>query len=547
MTLNLKMPTLKAFGGTLSKKLLTLGGGGTSGAVSLYLPSQNSFFECSKLYIKALSSPSSKSRVISYIDIADTISETVDMPSYLSGAELYEAIEIKLFDELALEPTEEYIIGYDEISDDSETAGTKKYVAFVAVKRVLEQKLSALSGGYVDFVFTPQTAIKTLFKKNILSDSSTFAFVYIYLDSAFLCVYQDGNLTYQKAIRSSVKTLSERYSEILGERVDGEDFVKILTNSEFRAKRVEYQKGYAELLKEFFTAISDILVHAKRINQISGYEAIYVGTEHGNIAEIVEDAKEYFETPFRNFDFNLGHRSECFADMMSRLMLYAFVEDAYSYENLNFSPFKRPPPLFKRDAGKFMALSTVALIATCAYPLFNFTAANAYYSYEVGKLAKELSKLDSEALAYREQIDSLQKIEQTLRSKISEEEKRLSETKSLLEELAKARSQTKSLTAHMVNISSVASDGKVQFRQFAARIGSDINATDKNRTIDVNKSGKNDSTLVVNIVCSSKSPKDITEFSKKLWESNALHTTTDSIKKDGSLYEGAITIVDENR
>ncbi len=541
MTLNLEF--LKKI------KLPTRSKKARASSVCFYSSSSLISYEYSKQTIRPLSEPPKNSALISFIPLEDIISETIEVSKFLEGEELYEAIELKLFDELALDPNFEYKICYEALPDNEESAETKRYNTYVANYHAIKQRLIGISDRYVDFVFTPQTAIKTLFTKNFLSDSSIFAFIYLYNDSAYLCVYQNGVCTYSKSIRGSIRILTERFSEILGERVDHDDFIKILTNADFRAKKPEYETGFKSLIMELFTTISDILVHAKRINQISGYESIYIATEHGNIAQISEIAKEYFETPFRDFDFNLGFKTDGFVDMSAKLMIFAYLNDISEYEHLNFSIFERPPPILQRPAGKFLAISTIALITTCAYPIFNFTIGSAFYSFSIKNLKKEQAKLNQEAAIFRDKTAALQKIESTLLGQIASEENKLKETENLLEQLAQARSQTKSITAHLVNISNVAADSKVAFREFSASFGPDINHAetlkDANKTNiswqELNKSVK------LNIVCSAKNPYDITEFSKKLWSSNKLPTTDDNIQKDGntSRYIGSISILDE--
>ncbi len=518
-------------------------------SVCFYSPSTLISYEYRRQTIKPVSVAAKDSDLISYIPIDDIIGETLEMNKFLEGEELYEAIELKLFDELALEPSLEYKICYEELPDTGDSLETKRYNTYVANHLAIKQRLAGISDRYVDFAFTPQSLIKTLFTKNFLSDSSTFAFIYLYNDNAYLCVYQNGNATYSKSLRGSIRTLTERFSEILGERIDAEDFIKILVNSSFRTKKPEYEVGFKTLISEFFTAISDILVHAKRINQIGGYEAIYIATEHGNIAEITEIAKEYFETPFRDFDFNLGIKTEGFVDMSAKLAIFAYLHDIKEYEHLNFSIFQRPPPLLKRYAGKFMGISTIALILTCAYPLFNFTLASAYYSFSIKSLKKEQIEANKEASVYRDKIAALQAIETTLVGKIGSEENKLKETENLLQQLEQARSQTKSITAHLVNISNVAANSKVAFQEFNANFAPDIVHDDTLKDAaktkitwqELNRSVK------LSVICSAKAPYDITDFSKKLWLSNKLPTTDDSIQKDGNRtkYIGVISILDE--
>jgi hypothetical protein len=479
-------------------------------AVCFYSPSSSLFYEYSDKTLKPVLKPSNKAKLISFLAIDDILTEAVDINKFLVGQELFDAIELKLFDELALEPSIEYKICYVEHPEEIQNQETKKYNAFIATYPAIKQRLGLLEDEYIDFVFAPQTVIRTLFTKNFLSDSVTFAFIYLYNDSAYLCVYQNGHYVYSKSIRGSIRALTERFSEILGERVDADDLIKILTTIEFRTKRVEFEAAFKTLIEEFFASISDILMHAKRINQISGYEAIFVGTEHGNIARLSEIAAEYFETPFRDFDFNLGIKTDGFVDMGTKLMFFAYLHDIENYENLNFSIFLRPPPLLQRDAGKFLLISTAALIVSFSYPLYNMTAAGAYYSLKISSLEKELASLKIEQNKIEMLRARAQKEQNELIKRNDEEAKKQSDTVAMLKELETKRKQNSSVSAKTAQISNIAANSSVALR-----------------SIDINETH-------IKIECSSDKAALISKFAKKLLLATGKKISADDIAKDAN-------------
>lgn len=513
MTLNLDF--LKSF----KLPLRTKHGGSSS--ICLYSPSSLNFYEYQRQTIRPATEPNQKSNIISFIQLDDLVIENVEINRFLDGNDAYEAIELKLFDELGLEPSLEYKICYEEagisVDDNPET---KRYHAYVAAYQAIEQRLSNISGRYTDFVFLPQTAIKTLFTKNFLSDSATFAFIYLYNDSAYLCVYQNGNYTYSKTIRASIKTLGDRFSEHLGERVGLDDFIKILTNIDFREKKQEYAVGFKALIGEFFASISDVLVHAKRINQINGYEAIYIATEHGNIANITEIAKEYFETPFKHFEFNLGLKTDGFVDMSTKLMLFAYTHDIEHYKHLNFSTFMRPPPFLKRYAGKFIVASAASLLLAFAYPLYNVSVANLYYSFATTQAKKELIPLKAQRQEIESKKTAAQKEQDELTKKSADEAKKYTDTIALLKDLESRRLNTKGVSSSVAKISTTASSASVSLR-----------------AIDINSSN-------IKIECSAKEPTLISGFAKRLWlgEQNKISAVKITKEANISKYIGEISI-----
>jgi len=495
----------------------------------LYSPTQDRYYEYDRKKIRVVEKPNPKSKLISFITLEDVISETVEINGVLEGEELYHAIELKLFSELSLDSSHEYKICFDEIKSQETSRTHKSYNAYATAHQTISARLSAIKESYIDFVFTPQTAVKTLFTKNILKSSSTFAFIYLYQESAYLCVYQNGDLAYSKPIRSSFVAMTKRFSEILGERVDAEEMIKLLVDADERNKKPEYAAAIKALLAEFFASVSDVLVHAKRVNQIGEYEAIFVGTERGSIAGISKIAKEFFETPFRDFEFNLGFYTDGFVDISTRLMIFAFLNDSKNYEYLNFSIFKRPPPLFKRAAGRFLAIFALSFFASCSYPLYNIALANSHYSRQIKTLSTELSELEPAKSKIENRLTIAQETQKRLLEQIARTDSEHADTIKALQGLSDAKSEKESVTMRLIKLSSAVSNSNVQIK-----------------TLEIKEEQNSSNEVKAKIVCAAKAPHDITEFAKKYWLITNLKTTADAIYKDGggANFIGEISVLD---
>ncbi len=495
----------------------------------LYSPTQDRYYEYDRKHIRVVEKPNPKLKLISFIAFEDVISETVEMSGVLEGEELYHAIELKLFNELALESSHDYKICFDKIKNQEANRAHKIYNVYAAAHQTISARLLTLKNIYIDFVFTPQTAIKALFTKNLLKSSSTFAFIYLCHDSAYLCVYQNGNLTYSKPIRSSLLAMTKRFSEILGERVDAEEMIKLLVDADERNKKPQYAAAIKALLAEFFAAVSDILIHAKRVNQIGEYEAIFVGTERGSIAGISKIAKEFFETPFKDFEFNLGFYTDDFVDISTRLMIFAFLNDSKNYEQLNFSIYKRPPPLFKRAAGRFLAIFVFSIIASCSYPFYNFTFANELYSRQIKTISEKLSELEPTKSKIENSMAIVQGTQKRLLEQMAQTDSERADTIKALQGLSDAKSEKESVAMRLIKLSSAVSNSNVQIK-----------------TLEIKEEQNSSNEVKAKLVCVAKTPHDITEFVKKYWRVTNLKTTTDAIYKDDASanFIGEISVLD---
>lgn len=492
--------------------------------VSLYSPITSTFYEYDGNTLRPVVKPHQNASIISFLPPEEITSESIEINKYVDAENLYDAIELKLFDELSLEPSLEYKICFCEHPTPIESNETKKYDVFLATHPAIRQKFEKLEDTYIDFIFAPHLAIKSLFTKNFLSDSGTFAFIYLHNDSAYLCIYQNGAYVYSKSIRTTLKILADKFSERLGERIDFDDFIKLVTNIDFRLQREEYKSGFKIILEDFFASISDILVHAKRINQLSGFEAIYISTEHGNVANISECAGEYFETSFRHFDFNLGIKTEGFVDMSTKLMMFAYLHDKENYNNLNFSIFFKPPPLLKRPSGIFLGLSTVALLFSLSYPLFNLVFGELVYGFINSSLQKDLIGLQTEQNKLESAKNTLLVEQEKLSKRIKDENDKYNSALATLTELNNNKNNGRHASSQIAKMASVVANSKVAIRKF-----------------DINESA-------VYIECSASNPTFITDFAKKMWIASNLKTNANKIIKDTNttafmgqiLIEGAI-------
>jgi septal ring factor EnvC (AmiA/AmiB activator) len=191
-------------------------------------------------------------------------------------------------------------------------------------------------------------------------------------------------------------------------------------------------------------------------------------------------------------------------------MFFAYLHDIENYENLNFSIFLRPPPLLQRDAGKFLLISTAALIVSFSYPLYNMTAAGAYYSLKISSLEKELASLKIEQNKIEMLRARAQKEQNELIKRNDEEAKKQSDTVAMLKELETKRKQNSSVSAKTAQISNIAANSSVALR-----------------SIDINETH-------IKIECSSDKAALISKFAKKLLLATGKKISADDIAKDAN-------------
>ena len=100
----------------------------------------------------------------SYIQTRDIISSTIDISRNIPDNDLKDAIEIKVYDELALDSSVEYTISYFET--DSKESKNRSFNVFIIDLKLLTSKLAPIKEKtrYIDFVTTAPFLIKALYQ-----------------------------------------------------------------------------------------------------------------------------------------------------------------------------------------------------------------------------------------------------------------------------------------------------------------------------------------------------------------------------------------------
>ena len=325
-----------------------------------------------EIKLHKLEKSSKNSFFISYIQTRDLIQSVIDISRNIPESDLKDAIEIKVYDELALDSSIEYAIHYTET--ESKDTKLRTYNVFVVDTTLLDTKLAALreKTKYIDFLSTPPFLVKALYQKNLIEPVGTHCFVYFQKTDAFLAIYKNGEYLYSKSLHYSLKEINEKFCELLGERVDEEEFYKILINEGLRTTKNDYQQHLMKLFGEIFLYVNDVLIFAKRSYGIDTIHRTYIWSEIGVFSGIKEYGQSYLGLESHAFNFSIAINSkEWYIDQVHILMmLSAQVHFENPFEGINFSLHKRPPPFKQRASGKLASVVGLGILIGLAFPLY---------------------------------------------------------------------------------------------------------------------------------------------------------------------------------
>lgn len=388
--------------------------------------------------INEVTSPSfaKEQYVVSFLNTKGFISALIGISKNVPDDDIYDALENKVYEELALDMAVEYQINYIE-APDRLSESERFFHVFVVDPLTLEQEFSSTveTIKYIDLIVPIPLYLKSLYTKEIIESNGAHSFIYFQENDAFFTVYNEHNFVYTKSLKFSLKQMHERFCELLGEPIDLATFENALSLHGFNQNNPEYQKNLLKLFGEIFLHINDVITYAKRAFEIKQFETIYISSAVGSINGLDEYAQTYLGLKTLPFDFDYGlNTKDKSIDQIHQLMhVYARLDSDERYE-CNFTTYHRPPPFAKRDSGKLILVTAAALAAALLYPgtywglsyveEFHYALMNQEYEkVHIEKMTREATVnlklanqnaaqalLDEQITAYKQKQDTLNQV-----------------------------------------------------------------------------------------------------------------------------------------
>jgi len=459
--------------------------------------------------------------IISYLQTRDVISSTIDINHNIQDSDIRDAIEIKIYDELALDASIEYVINY--IETESKDVNYRSFNIFLIDTKLLQSRFLPVKETihYIDYITTAPFLIQSLYGKYFLESNATHCFIYFQKSDAFLAVYKNGKYIYSKSLHYSLMEMHEKFCELLGERIDEEKFYKLLVKEGLSTDNIQYKIYLEQLFNDIYSYINEILVFTKRSYNIDDVDAIYVGSEIGLFNGVIEFSQNSLGMHTLPFHFNtLNNLSKEYSDQIHLLMmLSAQLYKENPDDNLNFSLYRRPPALRYRASGKLIAIILISTLSSLIYPTYQFMY-NSFLHIRASQYASTFNELSIKTADIKRDLALLKSEKEKIDQLITAETKKFEFRKKLLGEIYNKKISYTIKTSMLLELFSLINknDCKIEILDF------------KNNKLDV---------LVRNA-----SEKKITELIQDLTALNKYSISTDKILQDDKIkvYTSKITI-----
>ncbi len=307
---------------------------------------------------------------VSFLNTKGFISTLIGISKNIPEDDIYDALENKVYEELALDMAIEYQIKYIEAHHQG-AEGERYYHVFVVDPLTLEQDYAQVIDTikYIDQIVPVPLLLKSLYVKEVIDSSDVHCFIYFQENDAFFCIYNEQEFVYAKSLKFSLKQMHERFCELLGEQLDLPSFERMLAQEGLNTTNPEYQKNLIKLFGEIFLHVSDVMTYAKRAYDLKKFDEIFIGTSAGSVVGLDEYAQTYLGLKTAPFDFNYGFdtKGEKIDQIHQLMHLYGWLDADERYD-CNFTVYHRPPPFAKRESGKFILVVAASLAAALLYP-----------------------------------------------------------------------------------------------------------------------------------------------------------------------------------
>ncbi|WP_457748315.1 hypothetical protein [Sulfurimonas sp.] len=336
-------------------------------------PYKETYFSGISSFITETTTPkfSKDQFVISYINTKEFINAQIEISKNIPEEDLFDAINNKAYDELALDQAVEYRIQYIETFNTLDEENRYFHIFIVDPLDITNTFLKIVEKvKYIDVIIPSPLLIKSLYTKELIDSNGVHCFIYIQENDAFLTIYENKEFIYTKSLKYSLLEMHERFCELYGERIEYQEFIHFFSKENLKETNSAYKEFFIRLYKELFANINDILTYTKRAFEIEKFEQAYIGTQLPTITKLYEMLEVELNIKSSEFEFEYGFETKStYVDQLHALMhLHTTLPKDERYE-CNFTEYKRPPKFIQRASGKLIMLILASFALAFAYPI----------------------------------------------------------------------------------------------------------------------------------------------------------------------------------
>jgi hypothetical protein len=346
----------------------------------------------------------------------DIISHSFKIANNLSKQELLVKTELKMYEDIGLDPTKAYQISYIEKSKVSDSEVLIE--AFAVDKSAIIEKYqnSLKSVKHIDFIAIPFLVYETLYTNNTLTPANDI-FIHISEKEAFTTSYKDGQYISSKRIKSlndMISELENRKISLTLEELKKIIITKGLDKNNYDLLEYDIHEYLVETFEALFSKIKNLSLHNRNVYNFTQIDRVFFSCTGKVIPSLSEYIQPYIEDAKLSPLNFLETKSIDALDVITA----SYIKDKLSIENhdYNLTMFEKKTPFYKSEVGKLALASVASTLIISAYPIY---------------LQFEINSQDEANLLLKEQESIISKSSKKLKAKL----------KNLKDEIAKIENQ----------------------------------------------------------------------------------------------------------
>lgn len=423
-----------------------------------------------------------KETYVSYIPYKDIMTATVEISKSVEDADLLDAIVVKVYEELGLDTALDYKITYSEVI--GATGDDRIFNVFVVDNAKLTSEFDAIAArtNYIDYIAMAPFLYEGLYNRGVLTRDGIDCFIYLQRNDAFLVVYQNGEYFQSRQVRYNLKFLHEKYVELIGSRIDEENFYRLLSNQGINLENPTERDYMIQIFDDMFYYINDVLGGISKIYNVN-IQNVYVGTDIGKIPAIEVFVENNLKLRYRDFNFSIAINAKEYPLTQLDVLMFLVGQDylATKDDDHNYSPFMRPPPLAQRSTGKLIGYFLLGCLLGAAYPAYNF--GYGYYNNMVADdQTKEYQALEDQLAPARIESKRLDDETRIVRAEAEKQGKKLDDRSKLINAIFDKKNNYAMKGIAIFELTNMVVKNK----------GNMVRIGDENRTLTVQVRTKND-------------------------------------------------------
>ncbi|MGG7048177.1 MULTISPECIES: hypothetical protein [unclassified Campylobacter] len=383
---------------------------------------------------------------ISYIKQIHLQTGQVELSKTIKTSDFANEITQKIYTNFNLDPQVQYKIAY--IQAPTQSSQNSIFNVFISSHDTINSAFIGVANNttYIDHILPAPLLYASFYACDKLPKKDTACFIRFENDDAFLAIYKDGELLTTRALRYNLNFIKDKFCKLVDEHINEQNFLNKLEKYSDFSKDSEHTESLNSILNECFLYINDVLTSLKRIHDIE-INSIFLDIFCKQTQRLVELISKTTGIKCASLSALTSSKND-FNNTHAMLGLYAAN---LTNDEINFSIFKRPEPLFKTQAGKLIIYASLGFILAFIYPAINYSQAF-FINLKTQKLQSELNELEYSLLDFKSKAQALESEQNTTQKQLETEKTKKELNQNLLNDITSKKVSDQSASTTLFEI-----------------------------------------------------------------------------------------------